>query len=79
METKKEYILLDFPKIKNKYRASSPGKVAEKIFNKLIKHLNFSHNMNGELYLVFHIKDLQTKKILPFIGTVIYLKKSYKF
>ena len=79
MSEKKEYVLLDFPEIKGKFKSSSPGKAAEKIFNRLINKLKFTNNMNGSLYLVFHIKEVNDDNPLPYIGTVIKLQNPINY
>ena len=56
------------------YTGVSPAIVANKVFNKLAKKMNFIDNLGGTKYLVFTIQDVNTKKIFPFIGTIIFLK-----
>ena len=77
METKKRFTLIDYPEKGQKnglYTGKSPSIVANKIFNKLAKKLNFIDNLGGTKYLVFYIKDIDSNKIYPFIGTIIVLQ-----
>jgi len=71
---KNEYKIVDFPLLSRKYIGESPGQVANKIFNKLIKHYNFYDNLDGKKYLVFYIENLNTKKKYGYIGTPILLQ-----
>ena len=74
---KKTFYLLDYPnkgdKIK-KYKGLYPSNAASKAFHQLAKDYNFIDNHNGEKYLVFYLQDVESKKIYPFIGTIIVLK-----
>lgn len=75
---KKYFTVLDFPekgKNSGKYSGKSPGQVAAKVFNKLAKHYNFYDNLGGTKYLVFYLKDLESNKVYPFIGTPVLLHK----
>ncbi len=75
---KRKFTLLDYPQKGTNtgvYSGSTPASVASKIFNKLSKNMNFYDNENGTKYLVFHIQDTDSKKIYPYIGTIIVLKK----
>ena len=76
---KRTFTLLDFPEkgnSKGSYSGSSPSTVATKVFNKLAKKLNFYDNLGGTKYLVFYIQDVNSRKIYPYIGTVIILKNA---
>lgn len=75
---KKEFTIIDYPKKgmnTGKYFGSSATIVANKVFSKLTKDLNFYNNMDGTKYLVFNIQDVNSKKIFPFIGTIVILNK----
>jgi len=74
---KRCFTLMDFPDKginTGNYNSSSPQKAAEKIFNKLVKKMNFYDNLGGTKYLLFHIQDINNKKIYPYVGTVVILK-----
>lgn len=74
---KRRFTLIDYPekgKDSGLYTGKSPASVASKIFTKLSKSLNFYDNLDGTKYLVFYVRDLDSKKIYSFIGTVIILK-----
>jgi hypothetical protein len=77
MTEKNNYVLLNFPEEGQKYgryTGKSPGIVANKIFNKLMKHYNFTDNMDGKKYLVFEFQNTHTGKIYEYIGTPIILQ-----
>ena len=77
MKEKNNYVLLNFPEEGQKYgryTGKSPGIVANKIFNKLMKHYNFNDNMDGKKYLVFEFQTTHTEKIYEYIGTPIILQ-----
>jgi hypothetical protein len=77
MIEKNIYILLNFPKEGEKYgkySGKSPGIVANKIFNKLMKHYNFTDNVDGKKYLVFEFQNTNNGKIYEYIGTPIILQ-----
>ena len=77
MTEKHNYILLDFPEkgqTYGKYTGKSPGIVANKIFNKLMKHYKFDDNMDGKKYLVFEFQNTDTGKKYEYIGTPIILQ-----
>jgi len=77
MTEKDNYVLLNFPEEGQKYgryTGKSPGIVANKIFNKLMKHYNFTDNMDGKKYLVFEFQNTHTGKIYEYIGTPIILQ-----
>jgi hypothetical protein len=77
MTEKHNYILLDFPEkgqTYGKYTGKSPGIVATKIFNKLMKLYKFNDNMDGKKYLVFEFKNTDTGKKYEYIGTPIILQ-----
>lgn len=77
MTAKYNYTILDFPEEGQKYgkyTGKTPGIVANKIFNKLMKHYNFLDNMDGKKYLVFEFQNTDTGKIYEYIGTPIILK-----
>ena len=77
METKKRFTLIDYPEKGKKtgsYSGKSPSVVANKIFNKLAKKLNFIDNLGGTKYLVFYIQDIDSRKIYPYIGTIVVLE-----
>lgn len=72
------YILIDFPEdgqTYGKYTGKSPGVVANKIFNKLMKYYKFNDNMDGKKYLVFKFQNTDTGKKYEYIGTPIILQK----
>ena len=74
---KRTFTVLDFPEKGMKtgsYTGVSPAIVANKVFNKLAKKMNFIDNLGGTKYLVFYIQDIKNKKIYPFIGTIIVLQ-----
>jgi hypothetical protein len=74
MTEKHTYVLLNFPEEGQKYgryTGKSPGVVANKIFNKLMKHYNFIDNVDGKKYLVFEFQNTTTGKIHEYIGTPI--------
>ena len=71
---KNEYKIVDFPPLSRKYIGESPGQVANKIFNKLMKYYNFYDNLDGKKYLVFYIENLSTNKKYGYIGTPILLQ-----
>ena len=71
------YTLLNFPedgKKYGKYTGKSPGVVANKIFNKLMKFYNFMDNIDGKKYLVFEFQNINTGKKYEYIGTPIILQ-----
>jgi hypothetical protein len=71
------YTLLNFPEEGQKYgkyTGKSPGIVANKIFNKLMKQYNFTDNIDGKKYLVFEFQNTKTGKIHEYIGTPIILQ-----
>jgi hypothetical protein len=73
-EIKYNYILLDFPEEGQKYgkyTGKSPGVVANKIFNKLMKYYKFDNNLDGKKYLVFEFQNIDTGKKYEYIGTPI--------
>lgn len=77
MTEKHNYILLNFPEEGQKYgkyTGKSPGIVANKIFNKLMKHYNFLDNIDGKKYLVFEFQNANTGKKYEYIGTPIILQ-----
>lgn len=77
-KNKRKFTVLDFPQKgvnSGVYSGSSPSTVASKIFNKLAKKLNFYDNEGGKKYLVFYMQDINSKKIYPYIGTVVILQK----
>jgi hypothetical protein len=77
MTEKNNYTLLNFPKEGEKYgkyTGKSPGIVANKIFNKLMKYYNFMDNIDGKKYLVFEFQNMMTGKIYEYIGTPIILQ-----
>lgn len=76
-DKKRKFTVLDFPSKGTNYgnyTGSTPSIVANKVFTKLCKQLNFINNLGGTKYLVFYIQDLNSKKIYPFIGTIILLQ-----
>lgn len=78
MKEESRYTLLDYPergKNSGEYHGKSPGSVATKIFNKISKELGFVDNLGGTKYLVFYIKNIDTGKVYPFIGTIVVLQK----
>lgn len=77
MTEKNNYVLLNFPEEGQKYgkyTGKTPGIVANKIFNKLMKYYNFTDNEDGKKYLVFEFQDTATGKIYEYIGTPIILQ-----
>lgn len=77
MTEKNNYVLLNFPEDGQKYgryTGKSPGIVANKIFNKLMKHYNFTDNVDGKKYLVFEFQNITNGKIYEYIGTPIILQ-----
>jgi hypothetical protein len=75
-EIKYNYRLLDFPEEGQKYgnyTGKSPGVVANKIFNKLMKYYKFTDNLDGKKYLVFEFQNIETGKKYEYIGTPIIL------
>jgi len=75
-EKKYNFILLDFPENGQKYgnyTGKSPGVVANKIFNKLMKYYKFTNNLDGKKYLVFEFQNIDTGKKYEYIGTPIIL------
>jgi hypothetical protein len=75
-EIKYNYRLLDFPEEGQKYgnyTGKSPGIVANKIFNKLMKYYKFDNNLDGKKYLVFEFQNIDTGKKYEYIGTPIIL------
>jgi hypothetical protein len=75
-EIKYNYRLLDFPEEGQKYgnyTGKSPGVVANKIFNKLMKYYKFDNNLDGKKYLVFEFQNIDTGKKYEYIGTPIIL------
>jgi hypothetical protein len=77
MTVKYNYTILNFPEEGQKYGkyiGKTPGIVANKIFNKLIKHYNFLDNMDGKKYLVFEFENIDTGKKYEYIGTPIKLQ-----
>lgn len=75
-EKKYNYVLLDFPEKGQKYgkySGKSPGVIANKIFNKLMKYYNFIDNLDGKKYLVFEFQNTDTGKKYEYIGTPIIL------
>ncbi len=71
------YTLLNFPEEGQKYgkyTGKSPGTVANKIFNKLMKYYKFNDNIDGKKYLVFEFQNIDTGKIYEYIGTPIILQ-----
>jgi hypothetical protein len=75
-EIKYNYTLLDFPEEGQKYgnyTGKSPGIVANKIFNKLMKYYKFDNNLDGKKYLVFEFQNIDTGKKYEYIGTPIIL------
>ena len=77
MSDKRKFTILDYPQkgtTSGTYTGKSPAVVANKVFTKLSKKLSFYDNLDGTKYLVFYIQDLDTKKIYPYIGTVIVLE-----
>jgi hypothetical protein len=77
MTEKHTYVLLNFPdegQKYGKYTGKSPGIVANKIFNKLMKNYNFTDNIDGKKYLVFEFQNTNTGKIHEYIGTPIILQ-----
>ena len=71
------YTILDYPnegQKYGKYMGKSPGIVANKIFNKLMKLYNFNDNVDGKKYLVFEFQNIDTGKIYEYIGTPIILQ-----
>jgi len=78
MEVKSRFTILDYPvrgETSGLYTGKSPSDAANKVFTKLAKELNFYDNLGGTKYLVFHIKNIDTNKIYPYIGTVVVLQK----
>ncbi len=76
-EGKRKFTILDFPQKGTNsgvYTGSTPANVANKVFNKLAKKMNFYDNLGGTKYLVFYIQDLDSKKVYPYIGTIIILQ-----
>ena len=70
MTEKHNYVLLNFPEEGQKYgryTGKSPGVVANKIFNKLMKHYNFIDNVDGKKYLVFEFQNTKTGTIHEYI------------
>jgi|688.fasta_scaffold329398_2 hypothetical protein len=77
MSKKYNYTILNYPKEGDKYgkySGKTPGIVANKIFNKLMKYYNFIDNMDGKKYLVFEFENMDTGKIYEYIGTPIKLQ-----
>jgi hypothetical protein len=77
MTEKHNFILLNFPEegqTYGKYVGKSPGVVANKIFNKLMKYYKFYDNLDGKKYLVFEFKNIDTGKKYEYIGTPIILQ-----
>lgn len=75
-EKKYNYTLLNFPEDGQKYgkyTGNSPGVIANKIFNKLMKYYNFIDNLDGKKYLVFEFQNIDTGKKYEYIGTPIIL------
>lgn len=71
------YTILNYPnegQKYGKYTGKSPGIVANKIFNKLMKFYKFSDNLDGKKYLVFEFQNMDTGKIYEYIGTPIMLQ-----
>jgi len=77
MNNTRKFTILDYPQNgqnKGSYSGKSPSVVANKVFNKLCKDLNFFDNEGGTKYLVFYLKDLESGKVYPFIGTPVILQ-----
>lgn len=77
MTEKYNYTLLNFPEDGQRYgryTGKSPGIVANKIFNKLMKHYKFFDNIDGKKYLVFEFENTDTGKKYEYIGTPIILQ-----
>jgi hypothetical protein len=77
MTEKNNYVVLDFPEKGQKYgkySGKSPGIVANKIFNKLMKYYDFTDNIDGKKYLVFEFQNIDTGRKYEYIGTPIILQ-----
>jgi hypothetical protein len=71
------YTILNYPnegQKYGKYTGKSPGIVANKIFNKLMKLYKFNDNIDGKKYLVFEFQNIDNGKIYEYIGTPIILQ-----
>jgi hypothetical protein len=71
------YTILNYPEEGKKYGSytgKSPGIVANKIFNKLMKLYKFTDNIDGKKYLVFEFENINTGKVYEYIGTPIILQ-----
>ena len=71
------YTILNYPEEGQKYGSytgKSPGIVANKIFNKLMKLYKFTDNIDGKKYLVFEFENINTGKVYEYIGTPIILQ-----
>jgi hypothetical protein len=77
MENKKYiYTLLNFPKEGTNYglfKSTSPKRAAKKAFGKLAKSIGLT-NANGS-FIVFSIKNINTKKEYKYIGSRVKLVK----
>ena len=72
----KTFTIVDYPQKgtnTGSFTAITSTIAANKVFNRLIKELNYNDNENGRKYLVFYIMDINTKKIEAFIGTIVIL------
>jgi hypothetical protein len=74
--SKKRFCIVDYPvrgQNTGVYTGASKIVIANKIFNKLVKEFNYYDNEMGTKYLLFYMMDLDTKKIVGYIGTIIVL------
>lgn len=69
-----EYVIVDYDPQKI-IKAKEPYLAANKAFTYLSKKFNFIDNMNGQKYLKFSIKNKNTGRCYPMIGTRIKLAK----
>ncbi len=73
---KKKYTLLNFPKEGINFgifKSASPKRAAQKAFGKLAKKVDLTNNSGN--FIVFTIKNLDTKKEYKYIGTRVKLAK----
>ncbi len=75
------FTIVDFPKDNQeygKYKSTIPKKAAENAFKTLLKYSNFNSNNEKDLtgkFIVFVLKDIDSKKLYKYIGTIVKLKK----
>lgn len=76
----REFELLDYPEDGRnccKYKGTKPSHAASKAFHRLSKDTNFVDNHNGQIYMVFKIRDTGNGKVYPYIGTMVKMDEPY--